>query len=212
MPRISQSQASKDRNGLSRKGLSGPARRSSASAMLNMDRGAPTRTATHHSTIRTKMHNCEPKPPFPNEPNNARNRLNYMSLLWGGLATQCRIVFPVSDTGTSGGADPLVRSRPPGRLVRGVRFDSPGEKRVQGDPRGPGRGPGGPPHHLCRIPFSLKLCGIGSPTCAPIANRRKADLMVNPATVHRFPARMHKNAQQRTQTALPERTQTLPQL
>src|SRR3989442_10564660 len=24
-------------------------------------------------------------------------------------------------------------------------------ERVQGDPRGPGRGPGGPPHNLCRI-------------------------------------------------------------
>src|SRR5471032_2910320 len=45
------------------------------------------------------------------------------------------------------GSDPLVRSRRPRRLALADDADSVGEKRVQGDPRGPG----GPPHNLCRI-------------------------------------------------------------
>src|ERR1039458_4623168 len=40
------------------------------------------------------------------------------------------------------GADPPARSRPPRRLVHHGEADFVGEKRVQGDPRGPGD----PPH------------------------------------------------------------------
>jgi hypothetical protein len=44
---------------------------------------------------------------------------------------------------TSGGADPLVRGRRPRRPASIVsNFESTGQRRVQGDPRGPG----GPPH------------------------------------------------------------------
>ena len=48
------------------------------------------------------------------------------------------------ESGGNGGADPLVRSRPPGRLVEEWQvIDSSRKERVRGDPRGPG----GPPHH-----------------------------------------------------------------
>ena len=41
---------------------------------------------------------------------------------------QCRLVFPIPRTGTNCGADPLVRSRPPGRLADGCRRLSPHAK------------------------------------------------------------------------------------
>jgi len=53
-------------------------------------------------------------------------------------------------------ADPLVRSRPPGRPFAMVRVSSAMEKRHEGVPRRPG----GLPHHLCGIPLRRKLCGI----------------------------------------------------
>jgi hypothetical protein len=46
----------------------------------------------------------------------------------GRASAQCRLVFPILRTGTNCGADPLVRSRPPGRLADGCRRLSPHEK------------------------------------------------------------------------------------
>ena len=59
----------------------------------------------------------------------ARRRSGFMELgTLGGSAAQCRLVFPILRTGTNCGADPLVRSRPPGRLADGCRRLSPQAK------------------------------------------------------------------------------------
>jgi hypothetical protein len=56
-----------------------------------------------HGVLRTKMHNNEPKSHFPNEPTMGRKRLQPVQL--------SRMPEPI------GGADALVRARPPGRAL-----------------------------------------------------------------------------------------------
>src|SRR5437870_2666853 len=60
-----------------------------------------------------------------------------------GLPSMVRVTRSgMGHTCVNSGADPLVRSRPPGRPLAFGRKLIPNEERVQGDPRGPG----GPPH------------------------------------------------------------------
>src|SRR5258708_35937118 len=54
---------------------------------------------------------------------------------------------------------PGPRPRPTSAFSGWDEIDLLGKERVQGDPRGPG----GPPHNLCRIPVSEKVCGITHP-------------------------------------------------
>jgi hypothetical protein len=73
--------------------------------------------------------------------------------------------FPTQPVCVNCGADPLVRSRPPGRLARQPdQVDFVGEERVQGDPCRPG----GPPHNLTNADREAmrKVCGIISGRCS----------------------------------------------
>ena len=70
-------------------------------------------------------------------------------------------------------------------------FDSLKKERDGGVPRGPG----GPPHHLCRAPISRKLCGIKMASCGRMAsgphkNHQKADYESDYQSI----ARCHLNA------------------
>jgi hypothetical protein len=79
-----------------------------------------------------------------------------------GLLAQCHLVFPRADACIIGGADALVRSRPPGRPVDvGKHLIPRGKERDEGVLAQRAPRPGGPPHNLCRTPDFRKLSDIG---------------------------------------------------
>jgi hypothetical protein len=81
---------------------------------------------------------------------------------------QYHIVFPIPTISVNGGADALVRSRPPGRLLdRGKHLIHRGQERDEGVP--PRTRGSAPP--LVLSPTSRKLCGIGLKPAPPKPRR-----------------------------------------
>jgi hypothetical protein len=87
---------------------------------------------------------------------------NTMWTPWGGLFSPMPHSFPTSERrhklwGGPQGGPPGPRPTPSSaRLSCRKALIHRTQGRVRGDPRGAG----GPPHYLCRIPVSRKVCGI----------------------------------------------------
>ena len=87
----------------------------------------------------------------------ARLQSGIAGVKWGRMASQCRIVFPLSDICANSGADAHVRGRPPGRPLLAPKHPHPQKERDEGVPRRPG----GLPHLISAGISPLgKLCGI----------------------------------------------------
>jgi hypothetical protein len=107
---------------------------------------------------------------------------------WGRLESrpaakigQCHIVFPIPTISVNGGADALVRSRPPGRLLdHGKHLIHRGQERDEGVP--PRTRGSAPP--LVLSPTSRKLCGIGQDW---LPHRSRTSHASKPARSHWYP-------------------------
>src|ERR1017187_1778008 len=81
----------------------------------------------------------------------------------GQVANPMSLTLPkIGECGRTGGADPLVRA---GRPRPALRAKNQALAWLREADEGVVRGPGGPPHHLCRRAPNTYVSDIGLPTC-----------------------------------------------